>query len=369
MRKPGRRLGCGIGLVVLLLAAYLLVWPVSVEPQPWQAPPNPGYSGPFAQNQRLEDLETLPIGDHRGPEDPALDAQGRIYVPTHGGQIVRLDADGTHPKVFADTGGRPLGIDFDPEGNLIVADAFRGLLSVSPGGEVTLLADEANGVPIVYADDVDVAPDGKMYFSDASTKFSAADVGDTMEASKLEIMEHGATGRLLVYDPETGKASTVLDGISFANGVAVSPDGQFVLLNETGSYRVLKVWIAGPDRGGAEFVIDELPGFPDNVSVGQDGRFWVALVSPRNDLLDGMSEQPFARKVVQRLPGFLRPDAAHYGHVIAIDAEGNVVANLQDPNGAYPLITAVTETDEHLYLGSLVAPHLARVRKADVGLE
>ncbi|MFW6087963.1 MAG: SMP-30/gluconolactonase/LRE family protein, partial [Myxococcota bacterium] len=335
----------------------------------WEAPPNPGYAGPFARNHRLEGVETLPIGDHRGPEDPALDAQGRIYVPTHEGHIVRLDADGTNPEVFAETGGRPLGIDFDGEGHLIVADAFRGLLSISPRGEVRVLADEADGVPIVYADDVGVAPDGKMYFSDASTKFSAAAVGDTMEASKLEIMEHGGTGRLLVYDPATKKASTVLDGVSFANGVAVSPDGEFVLLNETGSYRVLKVWITGPRRGAAEFLVDELPGFPDNVSVGRDGRFWVALVSPRNDLLDAMSDQPLVRKAVQRLPGFLRPDASHYGHVIAIDAEGNIVANLQDPDGGYPLITAVTETDEHLYLGSLVAPHLARIPKAKVGLQ
>jgi sugar lactone lactonase YvrE len=352
-----------VGILILGGMTYLLTWPVPIEPVSWTAPADPGYAGPFAVNERLAGVEMLPIDEARGPEDVAIDAEGRIYGSTREGWIVRLDADGSNPVRWAETRGRPLGIDFDGEGNLVVADAFRGLLSIAPDASVRLLADEADGRPIRYADDVDVAADGTIYFSDATGRFAAVEWSDTYDASLLDLMEHGRTGRLLAYDPATGRATTLLDGLSFANGVAVSPDQSFVLVNETGEYRVVRYWLSGPRSGSSEPLIGELPGFPDNVSAGLDGRFWVALVAPRNAVLDATSGRPWLRKVVQRLPAFLRPAAASYGHVIAVDRGGNVVEDLQDPAGTYPLVTGVTETEDHLYLGSLVAPGIGRLAR------
>ena len=354
-------------LLILIAATllYLLLWPVPVDPVAWQAPASPGYTGPFAPNHRLTGLETFPLGDNIGPESVALDARGRIYAATHQGRIVRLEPDGSRPQNWVETGGRPLGIVFDNKGNLVVADAYRGLLSVSPGGEITELATEADGIPIAFADDLDVAADGKVYFSDASTRFGAQAFGGPMEASLLEILEHGGSGRLLVYDPETGQATTLLDGLTFANGVAVSPDQQSVLVNETGNYRILRYWIAGPKKGEYEVVVENLPSFPDNISAGRAGRFWVALVAPRNEAVDSLSGRPFVRKIVQRLPAFLRPKAEPFGHVIAIDSDGNVLADLQDPEGFYPIITSVIETPDYLYLGSLVTPVLGRLCTKD----
>lgn len=354
--------------VVVLVVLYFVSWPVPIEPVAWNAPPNPGLTGPFAPNARLKGLETFPIGDNHGPEDIALDRQDRVYASTHEGRIVRLEADGSNPQNWVDTGGRPLGIDFDKQGNLIVADAGRGLLSITPDGTITELATMADGIAIRYADDVDVAADGKIYFSDASVKFGARQWRGTYEASLLDLMEHGGHGRLLVYDPDVGAATTLHAGLNFANGVAVSHDQSYVLVNETGSYRVLRVWIAGPKQGQAEAFVEALPAFPDNISTGLEGRFWVALVSPRNQLVDDLSDKPFLRKVIQRLPAFLRPKAVAYGHIIAIDGDGAVVEDLQDPEGAYPINTSVTETGEHLYIGSLVAPVLARLAKAKAGL-
>ncbi|MBW1852028.1 MAG: SMP-30/gluconolactonase/LRE family protein, partial [Deltaproteobacteria bacterium] len=170
-------------IIIVVIVLYLVAWPVSIDPIAWEAPPNPGYTGAFAVNERLKGVETLPIADNHGPEDIALDSQGRIYAATHGGRIVRLNADGSNPENWVDTKGRPLGIDFDRKGNLIVADAFRGLLSIAPDGTITELATTAGGVPIRFADDVDVAADGKIYFSDASTKFGAKESGGAYEAS------------------------------------------------------------------------------------------------------------------------------------------------------------------------------------------
>lgn len=351
-------------LVIFIgLALFLVVWPVPIDPVAWKAPPNPGYTGPFASNELLKDVQILSIGDNQGPEDIALDDQGRIYASTQAGYIVRLKADGSNPENWVHTGGRPLGIDFDHRGNLIIADALRGLLSIDPNGNIKELASTADGTPICYADDVDVAADGKIYFSDASTKFGAKASGGTYEASLLDLMEHGGYGRLLVYDPVNGRVRMLLDKLNFANGVAVSHDQTYVLVNETGSYRVLRYWLTGANQGQVEPFVEGLPGFPDNVSTGAEGRFWVALVSPRNALLDHLSDKPFLRKLVQRFPAFMRPKAKAYGHIIAVDGAGQVVKDLQDPRGTYPLNTSVTENEAFLYLGSLVAPGLGRLSK------
>jgi len=355
-------------VVLLLIVLYFLTWPVPIEPKAWKSPPNLGYTGPFARNELLKPIDFLKIGDNHGPEDVALDDRGRIYLATHEGVIVRLQPDGRNPENWVNTTGRPLGIDFDNAGNLIVADAFRGLLSVSADGRITELATVADGIPIRYADDVDCAADGKIYFSDASTKFGAKESGGTMEGSLLEIFEHGGHGRLLVYDPAVREAKTLLSGLTFANGVAVSHDQTYVLVNDTGNYRVLRYWIAGPNRGKAESIIENLPGFPDNISTGLEGRFWVAFISPRNKLADDLSERPFLRKVIQRMPKFLHPKASAYGHVIAIDGNGRVLIDLQDPNTGYPQNTSVTEAGNVLYIGSLVAPVVAYLEKSKVGL-
>jgi len=140
------------------------------------------------------------------------------------------------------------------------------------------------------------------------------------------------------------------------------------LVNDTGSYRVIRFWISGPRKGTSEPLVEGLPAFPDNISAGVDGRYWVAFVSPRNPVIDRFSNRPFLRKVIQRMPAFLRPKAVPYGHVMAIDDNGKVVADLQDPKGAYPLNTSVTETGDYLYIGSLVTPVMARLDKAKLGL-
>src|SRR5262249_25204811 len=212
--------GLGLGLGPSAFALCFPFWPVPVYPVAWTPPPAPGYVGPFARNERLTAMERLPLGPDHGPEAVALDAAGNIYTSTREGRIVRLRPDGSGAATYADTNGAPLGLRFDASGNLIVADALRGLLRITPDRRGTVLATEADGEPIAYADDLDVARDGRIYVSDASTKFGARRWGGSYSASLLEIIEHRGHGRLLVWDPATGKATTVVRGIHFANGVA-----------------------------------------------------------------------------------------------------------------------------------------------------
>lgn len=342
---------------------YLALWPVDINPVAWKSPPNPGYTGAFEVNHRLSALERLPLGDNHGPEAVAVDSRGRIHVSTREGRIVRLEPDGTDPRNWAETGGLPLGLAFDTAGNLIVADALRGLLAVDKGGSVKVLATECEGGAIGYANDVAVGPDGTIYFTDASTRFLPGPCGGTYEACVLDIMDRGGHGRLLEHNPATGATRTLLDGLQFANGLALGHDSTYLLVAETGNYRILRYWVGGADAGRVEPFLEALPGFPDNVSTGRKGRFWVALNAPRNALLDRFSERPSLRKLFCRIPAFLRPKARPYSHVIAVDSSGAVVENLQDPTGGYPKTSSVLETERFLFVGSLVAPELGRLSR------
>jgi len=345
-------------VVVAVLAAYLLAWPVEVDPAAWNPPEPPGLEGPYAPNAYLADVERLGEGVGPAPEDIAVDDEGRIYGGMKDGRIVRWTPDASEHEVFADTGGRPLGLAFDSAGYLIVADAAKGLLSVSPEGEITVLSTGHGGKPFKFTDDVDIAEDGTIYFSDASWKYGAEEV-------TADLVEHRPNGRLLAYDPDTKSTELVLENLYFANGVAVSHDQQSVLVAETGAYRVKRYWRGGPKAGGAEVFIDNLPGFPDGVSAGSGGVYWLALASTRKPSLDALMPRPFLRKIIMRLPAALRPAAAHYSFVLGLNGEGEVVHNLQHPDGAYAPITSVQENDGTLYFGSIEEHAFARIAAPD----
>ncbi len=369
---PGR-LGWVLAGAVLAGAAYLAWWPVPIEPVAWSAPAAPGYQGVHAPNQRLAGLRMIDLKGEIGPEHIALGKDGKLYTTVLSGNILRMNPDGSDQEVFANTGGRVLGFDFDASGALIAADAVKGLLSIAPDGKVRLLTDQVGGDPIRYADGVVVAQSGKMYLSDASTRFAPRDWGGTFEASVLDILEQASTGRVLEYDPATRGTRVVARGISFANGVALSQDEKSLFVNETGKYRVWKIAVDANDldighlpsgaQAQARVLLDNLPGYPDNLMRGLDGRIWLGFAKPRGAAIDSMAGKPWMRSLTLRLPRALWPIPQPYGHVIAFTDDGKVVADLQDPSGVYPETTAITETADRLYVQSLHAHGLGWLPK------
>ena len=351
-----------VGLIALLFL-YLLFWPVPIDPVSWNAPVDAGLVDPFASNDRLRSAKVFDLGNHEGPEDVTGGPDGLIYAAMADGVIIRLRPDGSRVEVFAETGGRPLGIEFDAHGNLFVANATLGVQKITPDGSVQVVLDTYDGQRIEYANDLAVAANGKIYFSDASSKFSASKSGGSYEASLLDILEHGGHGRIFEFDPASGKTVVIADGLNFANGVAISDDQQYLLFNETAHYRVWRYWLGGPRKGQREVIIDNLPGFPDNINNGLNGRFWIGLVAPRNDLLDKLSDNPWLRKVTQRLPAFLRPKAEPSSHIIAITGDGQVLMNLQDSAATVPALTSAFETRDAIWLSSLFGNRLARIDK------
>ncbi|MDG1773770.1 MAG: SMP-30/gluconolactonase/LRE family protein [Oceanicoccus sp.] len=355
-------------VVITTLFTYLLFWPVAIDPVSWDAPVSQGYTGSFQQNDLLKDIEEIELSDTHGPEGLAL-INGEIYMATREGWILRYnESTGVITKVV-NTLGSPLGLAVDANNNLIIADAYKGLLSMSLDGELTLLTNSYDGLPLEYIDDLDITADGKIYFSDASGKFGAEKYGGTYPSSLLDILEHGGHGRLLVYNPADQTTHVVIDGLNFANGVATAEDSSFVFVVETGSYRIHKYWLQGEKAGTSDILIDNLPGFPDNIVRGRAGRFWVGLVSPRNKELDTMSSVPLMRKILQRLPKSMSPAAQAYSHVFAMDKDGNVLTSLQDPKGMYHTNTGAVETDDWLYISSLHAANLGRISKKRAGIQ
>ena len=351
----GHKILIGFVAIVGLLLIYLLFWPVPIDPAAWTPPEAPAQTGVYEPNSRLAVVERFGTGAGVGPEDVAIDGQGRIYCGMEDGRIMRFQADGSQHEVFADTEGRPLGLHFDAAGNLVVCDAYKGLLSITPDGSIIVLSTEQGGVPFRLTDDVDIAADGIIYFSDASFKF-------TWTEHMADLMEHRPNGRLLAYDPSTKTTRLVLDKLYFANGVAVSPDQSFVLVVETGKYRVQRYWLTGPRKGESDIFIDNLPGFPDGISSNGKDTFWLALIhgpETRKDM-DSILPQPFIRKILMRLPESASAPKDD-GFVLGLDIDGRVIHNLQDPSGSYVQITSVQEHDGMLYLGSFVDDAIGRL--------
>nr|WP_246166852.1 SMP-30/gluconolactonase/LRE family protein [Marinobacter salinexigens] len=341
-------------LALFLLVGGFLLSPSPIDSAAWQAPAPVAMSGPLAPNELLRQADLLARGEIYGPEDTAVSSEGVVYAGTQDGKIVRVMPDGK-VETWLEPGGRPLGMVFDGKGNLIVADAWKGLVSVAPDRTLSILTREAEGTPFRFTDDVDIAPDGRIYFSDASSRFHQPDY-------RLDLMEMRPYGRLLRYSPRNGKTEVIVRNLYFANGVAVSPDGDFVLVNETWKYRILRHWLKGPKAGQTDIFADNLPGFPDNLAVDSKGRYWVAFPTLRNPQMDFLHKHPWLKNLVAKLPESLQPKPQAYGLAVAFDRNGKVLTSLHDTSGDHlQEITSVNPVGSYLYFGSLHNDRIGRL--------
>ena len=324
----------------------------SIDPAVWRPPPAPARARQQRSARPLPPLRLLDVVG-RGPEDVLVDLEGRVLTGVTDGRVLRLAPDNRRVEVIADTGGRPLGLEWLPDGALLVCDAHRGLLRVDVDtGRVTTLVSDVDGEPMRFCNNAAVAGDGTVYFSDSSRRFG-------IEAWKADLLEHSGTGRLLRRGLGA-EVTVLLDGLQFANGVALAPDGSFVVVAESGAYRLTRLWITGPRAGESEVFADNLPGFPDNISTGTDGLIWVALGSPRDRTLDRLLPlHPRLRQLVWRLPERLQPSPRTTVWVYALSPDGEVVHDLQAPGERFHLVTGVREQHGTVHTGSLIGDSVA----------
>ncbi|GHE88423.1 ABC transporter permease [Amycolatopsis deserti] len=326
----------------------------------------PGSGSPFAINDRLRDAEAIGLGEVEGPEDVIVDSQGRVYCGTRQGWILRFSGpDFSKREVFARIGGHPLGMAFDADENLIVCVGGMGLYSVSPDGKHRKLSDETNRTWIQLrddsrlrmADDLDITPDGKVWFSEATTRFDMADW-------ILDGVEGRPNGRLLCYDPATGKTRTVIRDLVFPNGICSCHDGESLLIAQTWLCRILRYWHSGPKKGELEIFMDNFPGYLDNINRASDGTYWVALNGMRSPAYDLAMRMPtFRRRMMKRIPRdeWLYPSMNH-GCVVKVSDAGEVLEAYWDPGGEkHSTITSMREHNGYLYIGGLENNRIGRV--------
>ena len=233
---------------------------------------------------------------------------------------------------------------------------MKGLLSIDPDGKITTLVTRAPNQPLGFADDVDVARDGTIYFSDASSKFGPNEY-------LYDMLEGRPHGRLLRYDPATHETTVLLGDLCFANGVALSRNEDFVLVNETYRFRIMRCWLTGERAGTSEVFVDNLPGYPDNITSNRQGVFWLALFTVRNDEADWLSPRPFLKSTLAKLPAFFWPKPQPYAFVVKLDENGQILDSFQDPTGKrLHAVTSAFERDGYLYLGSLYNDRIGKFK-------
>lgn len=277
--------------------------------------------------------------------------EGAVFTGTEDGVIHRVSHDGRRVDRVASTGGRPLGIEFLPDGRLLVCDARRGVLVVDPrAGTVETLFGEVGGRPMLFCNTAAVAGDGTVYVSDSSTVHP-------IDRWKAEMLELTRTGRLLRRTPD-GQVDVLLDGLSFANGVALAADGSFVAVAETAARTVVRYWLTGPAAGTHDHLVTGLPGYPDNISRGSDGLIWVSIASPRDPLVERLQGGPlWLRRQVTKIPDRMQPAPKRTVRVQAYDDDGTLVYDLPvndaEHRTRFHMVTGVREHEGRVWMGSL----------------
>lgn len=358
MKASGRRVRALVIAIAVVLAAppvalgaFLLVVPAPVDgfaPEPWR--PTDAVALP-AEIQIATEVENFADDSIHGPEDIVLDATGNVYTGDRDGVIWRFGPAGDVPERFAQPGGRPLGLAFAPDGRLIVANHGVGLQAVNLDGTVQTLADEVAGEPILFANDLDISDDGIVYFSDSSSRYNTATLGNESSSYLLpDAIDGRASGRLLSHDLATGNSQVLLESLYFPNGVAITADGSALWVAESNRYRVLEYDLAS---AATRTVLHNLSGTPDNIDRDAQGRMLVALYQ-RNVALDHLV-LPYAvpRQVLIRLPSdlFVNEDDPLSGSILVARDDGTATAHL---TGLTPAATSVFPADERWYLGALL---------------
>jgi ribose transport system permease protein len=345
---------------------------VYVSPAYFKLPPMPstaeGSPSPYAVNNKLHDVELIGLGEIDAAEDPILDLDDNLYFGSRQGDIVRyFGPDHKRWEVYVHVGGMPLGMAFDRDGNLLCCVAGMGLYKiVKDTRELVKLTDETNrslfsildDSRMRLADDLDVAPDGRIFFSEATVRFD-------MHEWIVDALEARGNGRIICYDPRNQSTRTVIPGIRFANGVCVAHDGKSVLFASTWSCTIERYWLEGPKKGRTETVVANLPGYPDNINRSSDGNYWLAIVGMRTPAFDLAMRKPgFRRRMVQRVAQdeWLFPQM-NVGMVIKFNDAGEVVDCLWDKDGVnHPAITSCNEHKGYLYLGGIYNNRVGRYR-------
>jgi sugar lactone lactonase YvrE len=288
-----------------------------------------------------------------GAEDVLVGDDESVYTGTEDGAIWRLRDDGALLDRVGHTGGRPLGIEWLSDGRILICDARRGLLALDVGsGSIETLVDLVEGRRMTFCNNAAVATDGTIWFTDSSRLYG-------IDRWKADLVENTASGRLLRRDVD-GSVTVALDGLRFANGVALAADASYVAVAETAGRSVVRHRLTGERAGHTDLLVGDLPGYPDNIARGSDGLIWVTIASPTDPVVERLMTGPMPlRRAAWRLPAPLQPRPKRTARVMAFDDAGAVVHDRSFDASRFHMATGVREHEGRVWVGSLVEPAVA----------
>jgi len=352
-------------IFVCALLSSLFLSACGIRPAAWQPSPPPAFAGKTQLNSALVQAQKIRLDGWCGPEDIVFDSLGNLYCGVHrsaknfaDGRILKIDPAGKVEEYYQ-AGSWVAGLHFDAHGNLLALSHRQGLISISQQKQVTVLASaDADGRPFMIPNGLDVASDGKIYFTNTSDQAPY-----TIKYGRKIILELRPLGGLYCYDPQKKAVKTLINGTYFGNGVVLSKDESYLLMVETTRYRVLRYWLTGPKAGQVDTFVDNLPGFPNGISIRQDGSYWLGFSTKRNAALDNIHPKPGMKKFVYALPNAVQPQPEKFGMVMNIAPTGEILSALFDPTGAiFPEAGAVKEQAGYLYLGGDILPYIGKYK-------
>jgi sugar lactone lactonase YvrE len=348
-----------------IFVTNVLIQSCALQPLAWTPPIKPELKGQIAANELLSTTEWIDLDGWYGPEDIAVDEHGNLYCGCHisktdfsDGRVLKIDNSG-NVSVFCNTGDWVTGLHFDTNHNLIACVPNKGLVSINKKGEMTILADkDENGNKFLIPNDVDIASDGMIYFSNTSSKYQF-----NRKNARRILLEVKPDGGLYSYNPKTKQVKTLIDSSFFGNGVAVSKNDDFVLMVDLTKYRILRYWLKGENKGQTDIFIDNLPGLPNGIARRKDGSFWLGFTTRRDDLLDKMQPKPKMKRIIFAIPLWLQPKQEPFGMIMHISNDGEILKTYYDTRGK--IVSEASSVEEHngyLYLGGDLTDHIGKYK-------
>ncbi|WP_191963306.1 SMP-30/gluconolactonase/LRE family protein [Flavobacterium luteum] len=354
--------------VMSIAIPMFLIQSCAIKPLAWKPQKKPLFEGVTKLNNELTTIEKIDLGGWVGAEDIVFDSKGNLYCGVHkakndfsDGKILKINLEGKI-EIFYDAGSWVAGLHFDNQNNLIALSHKQGLISISTDKKVTLLANKDDkGRNFLIPNGLDIDSKQNMYFTNTSSESPY-----TLKYGRKLILEMKPNGGLYKYNPATKEVKTLIDGTYFGNGVVISKDESFLLMVETTKYRILKYWIIGEKAGKIEVFMDNLHGFPNGISVREDGTFWLGFTTKRNDALDKIHTKPSIKKIVYGLPQWLQPKEDKFGMVMHLSENGKILNTYFDPIGnTMPEAGSVKELNGFLYMGGDNLPYIGKYKLLD----
>lgn len=368
-----QRIVLSIAGVLTILALAWFVWPAPIDPAFWDEPEAPAMTGVLAPNDRLASAQIIARDEIENAEDLILAPDGSIYMGSLQGNLQRLTRDPVtgewSNEILARVSNRALlGAQWIDETRIAMA-SISGLYMVDVETlEVRTLSTGSPSRPFGFVNDVEVGPDGTIYFSDSTVGWTILDYAVTPFRS-YELMENRPHGFIYTLDPNTGATRVLLERLHYPNGVTLSSDGEALFIAETTRHTIRRYELSGPNAGELTTLASNLPGMADGMMSDGQGRLFVAIASPRRAHLRTLRQNPVLMWLAFKL-GY-RPALSPFGEggfIIVIDeVTGEIIDSFQ---GGREQITSIANVipdgNGTLWIASDGQTFIARMDLAEI---